>query len=205
LGILDKGTLTLGDNRKVDFSASMIFMTSNLGAAEMSSLLSPRMGFQGPCPEDPRSDAKLGARISECGIAAARRKFTPEFINRLDSMVVFKSLGEQELRNILDIELQMVYGRIQAAAGNKPFVLNVADSARRHLLREGTDFRYGARHLKRAIERLLVQPLSNLIASDQIRRSDRIHVTHAHGLSFLTFSREARALEAMESAERVAA
>jgi ATP-dependent Clp protease ATP-binding subunit ClpA len=205
LGILDKGTLTLGDNRRVDFSASMIFMTSNLGAAEMSSLLSPRMGFQGPRPEDPRSDAKLGARISECGIAAARRKFTPEFINRLDSMVVFKSLGEQELRKILDIELQMVYARIQAAAGNKPFVLNVADSARRHLLREGTDLRYGARHLKRAIERLLIQPISNLMASDQIRRGDRIYVTHANGSSFLTFSREARAIEAMESADRVAA
>jgi ATP-dependent Clp protease ATP-binding subunit ClpA len=205
LGILDKGTLTLGDNRKVDFSASMIFMTSNLGATEMSSLLSPRMGFQGPRPEDPRSDAKLGARISECGIAAARRKFTPEFINRLDSMVVFKSLGEQELRRILDIELQMVHDRIQAAAANKPFVLNVADSARRFLLLQGTDLRYGARHLKRAIERLLVQPLSNLMASDQIRRGDRVHATHAESLAFLTFSREARAIEAMECVDRVAA
>jgi len=205
LGILDKATLTLGDNRKVDFSASMIFMTSNLGAAEMSSLLSPRMGFQVARWEDPRSDAQLGARISDCGIAAARRKFTPEFINRLDSMVVFKSLGEQELRKILDIELQVVYERVQAAAGNKPLVLNVADSARRHLQREGTDFRYGARHLKRAIERLLVQPLSNLMASDQIRRGDRVHATHADGSAFLTFSRESRAIEAMECAERVAA
>jgi ATP-dependent Clp protease ATP-binding subunit ClpB len=205
LGILDKGTLTLGDNRKVDFSASMIFMTSNLGAAEMSSLVGPRLGFQVAGPEDPRSDSKFDARISNCGIAAARRKFTPEFINRLDSMVVFKSLGEQELRKILDIELQIVYERIQAAAGNRTFLLNVADSARRYLLREGTDFRYGARHLKRAIERLLVQPLSNLIASDQIRRGDRIHVTHADGSSFLTFSREATAIEAIECAERVAA
>jgi ATP-dependent Clp protease ATP-binding subunit ClpB len=205
LGILDKGTLTLGDNRKVDFSTSMIFMTSNLGAAEMSSLLSPRMGFQAVRPEDPRNDMKLGARISECGVAAARRKFTPEFINRLDSMVVFKSLGEQELRKILDIELQVVHDRIQAAAGNKTFILNVADNARRYLLREGTDLRYGARHLKRAIERLLVQPISNLMASDQIRRGDRIHVTHADGSELLTFSREARAVEAMETAERVAA
>ena len=183
----------------------MIFMTSNLGAAEMSSLVGPRLGFQAARPEDPHSDSKFGARNSNCGIAAARRKFTPEFINRLDSMVVFKSLGEQELRQILDIELQKVYERIQAASGNKPFVLNVADSARRHLLREGTDFRYGARHLKRAIERLLVQPVSNLIASDQIRRGDRIHVTHADGSSFLTFSRLATAIEAIECVDRVAA
>src|SRR5256886_3412878 len=81
LGILDKATLTLGDNRKVDFSAAMVFLTSNLGATEMSSLLSPRLGFHVPSFEDPGSDAKLGARISEAGIAAARRKFTPEFIN----------------------------------------------------------------------------------------------------------------------------
>ena len=77
LGILDKATLTLGDNRRVDFSSAMIFMTSNLGAAEMSSLLSPRLGFQGPPVDDDGCDAKLSARISRTGIAAARRKFTP--------------------------------------------------------------------------------------------------------------------------------
>src|SRR3981189_2110865 len=116
LGILDKATLTLGDNRKVDFSAAMVFLTSNLGAAEMSSLLSPRLGFHLPSFEDPGSDAKLGARISEAGIAAARRKFTPEFINRLDNIVVFKSLGREELRRIVDIELEMEQQRIQPAA-----------------------------------------------------------------------------------------
>src|SRR2546425_11669838 len=96
LGILDKATLTLGDNRKVDFSAAMIFLTSNLGAAEMSSLLSPRLGFHVPTSEDTGSNAKLSARISDTGIASARRKFTPEFINRLDKIVVFKSLGKEE-------------------------------------------------------------------------------------------------------------
>ena len=103
LGILDKATLTLGDNRKVDFSATMIFMTSNLGAAEMSSLLSPRLGFQGPPVENNGCDAKLSARISCTGIAAARRKFTPKFVDRLDKIVVFKSLGNEELRRIVEI------------------------------------------------------------------------------------------------------
>src|SRR6202162_3732317 len=181
LGILDKATLTLGDNRRVDFSAAMIFLTSNLGAAEMSSLVSPRLGFHAPSLDDTGSNAKLSARISGAVIAAARRKFTPEFINRLDNIVVFKSLGNEELRRIVDIELEMVEQRIQTAAANKPFLVQVTDTAREFLLVEGTDFRYGARHLKRAIERLLVQPLSNLMASGQIQRGDCILVSHEHG------------------------
>src|ERR1700732_2704571 len=130
LGILDKATLTLGDNRKVDFSAAMVFLTSNLGAAEMSSLVSPRLGFHAPSFEDPSCNAQLSTRISGAGIAAARRKFTPEFINRLDKIVVFKSLGKEELRRIVDIELEMVQQRIRAAAGSNPFLVNVTDSAR---------------------------------------------------------------------------
>ncbi len=205
LGILDKATLTLGDNRKVDFSAAMIFLTSNLGAAEMSSLLSPRLGFHVPTSEDTGSNAKLSARISDTGIAAARRKFTPEFINRLDNIVVFKSLGREELRRIVDIELEIVQQRIQAAAANKPFVVNVTNTAREFLLVEGTDFRYGARHLKRAIERLLVQPLSNLMASGQIHSGDCIRVSHEDGSAALMFGREPEAVRAWGIAGRAAA
>ena len=191
LGILDKATLTLGDNRKVDFSAAMVFLTSNLGAAEMSSSGESAAGL----PRLPRRtttvcNAKLSARISSAGIAAARRKFTPEFINRLDKIVVFKSLGVEELRRIVDIELEMVQQRIQTAAASKPFLLDVTDSAREFLLAEGTDFRYGARHLKRAIERLLVQPLSNLMASGQIHRGDCIRVSHEDRSDGLVFGRE---------------
>src|ERR1700687_3641212 len=162
LGILDKATLTLGDNRTVDFSSAMIFLTSNLGATEISSLLSPRLGFHVPSFGDACCNAKLSARMSRTG----RRKFTPEFINRLDKIVVFKSLGNEELRRIVDIELEMVQQRIQTAAASKPFQVNVTGSAREFLLMEGTDFRYGARPLKRAIERLLGQTLSNLMATD---------------------------------------
>jgi ATP-dependent Clp protease ATP-binding subunit ClpB len=202
LGILDKATLTLGDNRRVDFSAAMVFLTGNLGAAEMSSVLSPRLGFHVPSFED---NTKLGARISDAGIGAARRKFTPEFINRLDKIVVFKTLGAEELRRIVDIELEMVQRRIQTAAAGKPFLVNVTDAAREFLLVEGTDFRYGARHLKRAIERLLVQPLSNLMASGQIRRGDCIRVSHQDGSDALVFGREPEAVEAWGVASRMAA
>lgn len=196
LGILDKATLTLGDNRKVDFSSAMIFLTSNLGAAEMSSLLTPRLGFYVEQPPDAANKAKLSARMSSAGIAAARRRFTPEFMNRLDHIVVFKSLGEAELRQIVDVELDMVRQRIETVAVGCPFLINVTPSAKEFLLLEGTDVRYGARPLKRAIERLLVQPLSNLLATGQIRRGDRVRVSHAEGSPVLTFYRDSDALAA---------
>jgi ATP-dependent Clp protease ATP-binding subunit ClpB len=196
LGILDKGILTLGDNRRVDFSSAMVFLTSNLGAGEMCSLTSPRLGFQAPTAEDPAFHNKLGAQMSRVGVTAARRKFTPEFINRLDKIVVFKPLGQEELRRIVDIELDMVQQRIQSASARTPFMVNVTESAKEFLLTEGIDSRYGARHLKRAIERLLVQPLANLTASGQIQRGDRIRVSHREDLPSLMFFREAGVVEA---------
>ena len=190
LGILDKGVLTLGDNRKVDFSSSMVFLTSNLGASEMCALSTPRLGFA-PTLGAASTEGDCDARMSRIGAAAARRKFTPEFINRLDKIVVFKSLGDQELSRILDIELEAVQRRLRSAAAEAPFEVGVTESAREILLREGTDSRYGARHLKRAIERLLVQPLSNLMASGQIHGGDYIRVSHREGAPSLVFFREA--------------
>lgn len=203
LGILDKGILTLGDNRKVDFSQAIVFLTSNLGAAEMSALASPRLGFHSYASRDSSCGPEGDDRISHIGVAAARRKFTPEFINRLDKIVVFKPLGQQELRAIVDIELEMVKERILSATAGKPFAISITDSAREFLLAEGTDSRYGARHLKRAIERLLIQPLSNLMASGQIRRGDYIRVTHRAGAPALIFF-ETAASEAWEFATRAA-
>ena len=191
LGILDKATLTLGDNRIVDFSSAMIFLTSNLGAAEMSSMVGPRLEFHAPSFEDTDRESELCARVSRTGIEAARRKFTPEFINRFDNIIVFKSLGTEDLRQIVGIELENVQERIQRAAAAKPFLVDVTESAREFLLKEGTDFRYGARPLKRAIERLFVQPVSNLMATGQIQRGDSIRVTHIDGSPVLRFVREA--------------
>jgi ATP-dependent Clp protease ATP-binding subunit ClpB len=205
LGILDKGVLTLGDNRKVDFSSSMVFLTSNLGASEMCALSSPRLGFQPPTREDGAFHEQLGHRMSRIGVEAARRKFTPEFINRLDKIVVFKPLGAEELRRVLDIELEMVQERIQNAAANKPFAVTLNESAQEFLLEEGIDSRYGARHLKRAIERLLVQPLANLIASGQIGRGDCVRVSHRKGSASLTFFYEAETLNTWNVAGSIAA
>jgi ATP-dependent Clp protease ATP-binding subunit ClpA len=204
LGILDKGVLTLGDNRKVDFSRAMIFLTSNLGAGEMCALTSPRLGFLSPVLEDAAFNSELSSRMSRIGVAAARKKFTPEFVNRLDKIVVFQPLGQEELRRILDIELEMVQERIQKAT-DASFEVNVTESAREFLLLQGTDSRYGARHLKRAIEHLLVQPLANLIASGQICRDDCIRVSHRDGSPSLMFFGEAEPLRAWKVARPVAA
>ena len=203
LGILDKATLTLGDNRRVDFSRALIFMTSNLGAGEMSSLLSPKLGFQ-VTSADPKTvvlDERLAGKVTQAGIEAARRKFTPEFINRLDKIVVFRPLGEPELRKILDIELRMVQQRVLQAAGPNPFIFTVAPRAKDYLLVEGTDVKYGARHLKRAIERHLVQPMSNLIATEQVRGGDWVRVDFDPEVGQMTFRKEAEGMPAYAMAE----
>jgi ATP-dependent Clp protease ATP-binding subunit ClpA len=195
LGILDRATLTLGDNRRVDFSQTLIFMTSNLGVSEMNSILRPRVGFSSPGAgrnQDATAvDQKVTDKVTRAGIEAVRRKFTPEFMNRLDKTVVFRPLGESELREILTIELNAVQERIFCAPNLSPFVISVTDPAREYLLKEGTDLTYGARHLKRAIDRLLVHPLSNLIATRQVSHSDVIRVDFDGTAGCLTFFKDA--------------
>jgi ATP-dependent Clp protease ATP-binding subunit ClpA len=167
LGILDKATLTLGDNRRVDFSQCIVVMTSNLGAREMSEITEGKLGFS---PREILS-SEVDTRLEKIGVEAARRKFSPEFMNRLDKVVVFHSLTPEAMRRILDIEFHTVQRRIMAT-GRANFVLTCTEQAKDFLLNEGFDSRYGARPLKRAIERHLVIPLSNLIATQQIACGD---------------------------------
>jgi len=194
LGVLDKATLTLGDNRRVDFSRALIFMTSNLGAGEMGSLLRPTMGFAASeiqkLREAGQVDEDLSGKITKVGIEAARKKFTPEFMNRIDKTVVFRPLGNPELRKILDLELGLLQQRVFNSPNAAPFAFSLTESAKEYVLREGTDMKYGARHLKRAIERLLVRPISNLLASGQIQRGDYIHVSRENDSASLLFLRE---------------
>jgi ATP-dependent Clp protease ATP-binding subunit ClpB len=186
LGILDKARLTLGDNRTVDFSRAMIFMTSNLGSQEIANLMTGGLGFS-PSREGPESDDALDYKIYRTAMEAARRKFSPEFMNRVDKVIVFRPLQRTHLEQILDIELRRVQDRITASSGGKQFVFNCTRSARDFLLEEGTDAKFGARHLKRAIERHLVFPISNLIATQQISLGDLVTVDHAAGSSKLVF------------------
>ena len=193
LGILDKGVLTLGDNRKVNFSCAMIFMTGNLGSAEMNSVLQPRMGFEAAGLRREMTagsvDEGTSSKMTRSATEAARRKFTPEFINRLDKIVVFQPLGSDELRRIVDIELQAVQDRIMKQAADRSFEFTVTDAGKEFLLEEGTDIRYGARHLKRAIDRFLVHPLASLIASDQVRGGDVLSVDYKPQSPGMTFVR----------------
>ena len=187
LGILDKATLTLGDNRRVDLSSCIIIMTSNLGAAEMNGLVEGGMGF---APKSVQVDNSLDDKINRTAVEAARRKFTPEFMNRIDKIVVFKTLRPQHLQQILEIELGMVQQRVLMASGAHQFVFNCSTAVKEFLLREGTDPKYGARHLKRAIERHLVFPLANLVATGQVKLGDFIRVDML-GECKLTFVKEA--------------
>ena len=188
LGILDKATLTLGDNRRVDFSRSLIIMTSNLGAREISELIKGRIGFAAQEQKSlDESQTAIDEKIQRTAVQAASRNFSPEFMNRIDKVVVFHSLNERHLRQILDLELRSLQERIMRSARTK-FSFNCSDSVKELLLREGMDSRYGARHLKRSIERLLVMPMSNLVASGQVHLGDSIYLDLDHSGSDISFA-----------------
>jgi len=189
LGILDKATLTLGDNRRVDFSRSMIFLTSNLGSQEMTRLMTGGIGFSSSQQNSGQTKDDLDSRIYRAAVDAARRKFSPEFMNRIDKVVVFRILQRAHLEQILDIELTKVQQRVMACSG-KEFMFHCTSGARETLLREGTDITFGARHLKRAIERYLVFPLSNLIATGQVKTGDFVIADSYPSRSGLTFLKE---------------
>lgn len=192
LGILDKAALTLGDNRRVDFSRCLIFLTSNLGAGEMQSLLQPGFGFA------PAARQGTQRRLDAAALGAARRRFSPEFFNRLDHVVVFRPLEAAQLEQVLDLELNAIRSRLAASAGegNGAVEFRCTAAARAHLLREGADAKYGARHLKRALERLLVAPLASLIATRQVGGAERLVVDHDGQATRLEFLREAAAARA---------
>jgi ATP-dependent Clp protease ATP-binding subunit ClpA len=187
LGILDKASLTLGDNRRVDFSRTMIFLTSNLGSQEVMRLMRGGLGFS---PVQDNHEQELDQKIYQTAMEASRRKFSPEFMNRIDKVIVFRLLGRESLEKILDIELGRVQDRIMAATEGNPFVFICTPAARNFLLQEGTDQKFGARHLKRAIERYLVFPISNLLATHQIKLGDLITVDRSPDGSKLAFIKE---------------
>src|SRR5689334_4765880 len=186
LGMLDKATLTLGDNRRVDLSQTVIFMTSNLGGGEITELMTGGMGFIQP-KDKPATD--LDEKVERTAVEAARRKFSPEFMNRLDKVVVFHPLQRMQLEQVLDIELGQVQQRVLETAKGQ-FLFRVTDTGRDFLLQEGTDQRYGARHLKRAIERHVVYPLANLLATEQVHLGDLICIDWNKEQDRLTFVRE---------------
>ena len=201
LGMLDKATLTLGDNRKVDLSQTVIFLTSNLGGGEISELMQGGMGFIQP---KDKPDSGLDEKVERTAVEAARRKFSPEFMNRLDKVVVFHPLKREQLQEVLDIELGQVQQRVLDTAKGQ-FLFRVTEAGRNFLLQEGTDQRYGARHLKRAIERHVVYPLANLLATDQVNLGDLVCIDWDEAHNRLTFVREGEGAIVQSARQQAAA
>src|SRR5580693_2248812 len=186
LGMLDKATLTLGDNRRVDLSHTVIFMTSNLGGGEIMELMEGGMGFIQP---KDKPAAGLDAKVERAAVEAARRKFSPEFMNRLDNVVVFHPLKLAELDEVLGIELGQVQQRVSDSTA-RPFFFQITNKGRQFLLQEGTDQRYGARHLRRAIERYVVSPLARLLATAQVGAGDVLIIDRHPGEKGLVFLKD---------------
>jgi ATP-dependent Clp protease ATP-binding subunit ClpA len=165
----------------------MIFLTSNLGAREIESIVQPKLGFAAGVQAPAAAVMSRAGQLASAGVSAARRAFAPEFLNRIDRTIVFNPLGEAEIRRILAIELDSVRDRLHRVPGAGSVTFTASDAAQNFLLREGIDPRYGARHLRRAVERLLVQPMANLLATGQVQPGDWLLVDFDQAASCLTF------------------
>ena len=200
LGILDDGNLTLGNTENVDFTKTIIILTSNLGSGAIKSMIEDSgIGFKGTVAQRLDLDQKIYAKTKE----AIEKKFSPEFVNRLDRLIVFRSLSEESLRKILDIELYEFEMRIWRAPwkladkkiGDTGFVMppqlsvHIVPTQRckDFLIAEGTSAIYGARELNRAIERFIAYPMSLLIGSKQAAHGDVITIDHEKDSKELVF------------------
>jgi ATP-dependent Clp protease ATP-binding subunit ClpA/ActR/RegA family two-component response regulator len=165
LGILDKATLQLGDGAVVNFEKSLIFLTSNLGAREMTAEINPGLGFQAAAPRDRGEQA---SRLESIGLAAVRKRFSPEFVNRIDVVMTYQPLDAASLATILDQHIEELQQHVNTRLGGRSFEIDVSAAARQFMRDVGTSEEYGAREIKRTIHRHLTQPLAAMVAARQI-------------------------------------
>jgi ATP-dependent Clp protease ATP-binding subunit ClpA/CheY-like chemotaxis protein len=174
LGVLDRGILRLGDNTSVDFEKSIVFLTSNLGAREMMRAINPQFGFQsGPSPS---AVEDLRRRLATIGLGAVKRKFSPEFVNRIDHVITFRPLDAESFAAITDMEIRQLQRHINERLGMRAFELEVPFATRQWLIERGTSQEYGARELKRTIHRHLTQPLAAKVARMLVSPGCRLRV-----------------------------
>jgi CheY-like chemotaxis protein len=173
LGVLDKARLRLGNNTDVSFEKSLIFLTSNLGAREMMRELNPPIGFGGQAGRD---QADVAGRLEEISLGAVRKRFSPEFVNRIDAVITYQPLGAESLARILDQQIEALRNHMKNRLGERAFPLEMTDRAKAFLIERGTNSEYGARELKRVIHRLLTQPLATLVAERKIRAGHGVKV-----------------------------
>lgn len=170
LQVLDEGRLTDSKGRTVDFRNTVIIMTSNLGASHLKPS-GPVMGFL--TGGDSAKDREASFEVAKKEIMAdVKRFFRPEFLNRIDEIIVFKPLEQKDLRQIVDILLQDLTKRL----GEKGVAMDWTTAADDVLVQEGTDFAYGARPLKRAIQKLVEDPISEMLLSGDVKDGNTIHV-----------------------------
>lgn len=168
LGVTDKGLMTSADNRKIDFSNSMIVMTSNLGARQMQESLTPKFGFTKAAPEVKQDE------LNNIGIREAKKRFSVEFFNRISRSVVFRPLTMEEINKVLDLELVRAQGVL--LQNHCSVGVTVTEPARQKILAEGYSLQYGCRNLQRTIEKTLLKPMSSLLGSKQIDHNDFVLV-----------------------------
>jgi len=173
LGVLDKGILRLGDNSSVNFEKSLVFLTSNLGAREMLKEINPDFGFQSAQGGE-RPD--LTGKLQNIGLVAVRKRFSPEFVNRIDCIITYQPLTPEALSAILDHQITDLQNHVNTRLGNRSFTLEVPVESREFLLQKGTSPEYGARELNRTIHRFLTQPLATMVAANQVNPGARVRV-----------------------------
>ena len=180
MGVLDKAVLRLGDNTQVNFERTLIFLTSNLGAREIQKEIAPDFGFEALAPRrEPRTQQGLERGLDQIGLGAVRRKFPPEFVNRIDAVITYRALDEKALAEIVDQQIEALSWHIESRLAEMAFELDVTDSARRFLLEKGTSTEWGARELKRTILRELTQPLAAMVANGEIEPESVVRVERA--------------------------
>ena len=169
LQILDDGRLTDGHGRTVDFKNAMVIMTSNAGAELIKREMS--IGFA-PQKDEVRTRQQSYESMKDKVMAEVRKTFRPEFINRLDDILVFHELTEEQLRSIVDLMVKDLQGRL----AERKIALEMTDGAKSWLAKAGFDPLFGARPLRRAIERYVENPLSTKVLRGEFKEGDKVVV-----------------------------
>lgn len=173
LGVMDKATLQMGDNTQVDFERSIIFLTSNLGAREMQREMHPSFGFnQG----QRAAEGDLTEKLESIAMGAVRKRFAPEFINRIDAILTYQPLSTESVARILELQIDELRRHVKTKLGPKSFDVEITPPATQFLLARGTSEEFGARELKRTVYRELTQPLATMVAQNQIPPRSRVSV-----------------------------
>ena len=166
LQVLDDGQLTDSLGRKIDFKNTIIIMTSNIGARQLKDF-GQGVGFGTQTRQESVEESNKGVVEN-----ALKKAFAPEFLNRIDDVVMFNSLGKEDIHKIIDIELNGLFGRVN----NLGYTIKITDAAKDFIVDKGYDIQYGARPLKRAIQKYLEDPMAEEIIKSNLSEGDQIEI-----------------------------